>query len=85
MKSEGALVACGEFVGGFDVDPMRPNDCQICERPKSEHGSDSRALARRLGVAADVLAHSPRAVSQRRKDDIVTLLRDAERRILEGR
>lgn len=50
-----------------------------------EPAADRRSLSKRLGVMADVLVHSSRRPTQARKDEIVLLLREAERWILEGR
>jgi hypothetical protein len=32
-------MACTQFVGGFDIDACCPNHCQVCERPRDEHGT----------------------------------------------
>lgn len=35
---------CARFVGGFEIDPMKPTTCQVCEHPHSLH---TRGMAKR--------------------------------------
>lgn len=82
---------CGDTGYVHDWDGMEDNcACGALQRIAAGSNTqvpptDRRSLSRRLGVMADVLVHTSRRPTQAFKDEIVLLLREAERWILEQR
>jgi hypothetical protein len=42
-KNARKVADCAGFVGGYEIDPSRPNICQVCERPSTEHIREPKA------------------------------------------